>query len=179
MKVNLNYLKFHSFFYNKKLHNQYVGKEEEIHNYFEHIFFKNDHSLSKLINIITNIDSFDRLKKASLRIHDFSYDKKQDICKVIRYKHPKLYDELNQVLECDNGGIFKIKYFQTKLDKKERLIFFVYRNTVYPIIFDINHHFYKKEDKNYDNNIINSFEWNFKDRQNELKSKLLMIDELK
>lgn len=134
MKVNLNYLKFHSFFYNKKLHNQYVGKEEEIHNYFEHIFFKNDHSLSKLIKIIVNIDSFDRLKKASLRIHDFSYDKKQDICKVIRYKHPKLYDELNQVLECDNGGIFKIKYFQTKLNKKERLIF-LFIETLYILLF--------------------------------------------
>ena len=77
--------------------------------------------------------------------------------KVIEKCHPNLKNALGQKFEDEPP-----KYYQCKLNKKERLIFIIKIDLdkklfVFPILFDLNHCFYISDKKSYDNKTKNDF----------------------
>lgn len=169
MKINLNLIKFHHFKYNKQIHNlcprNYI-------NYFENLLFKWDQSFSRCLKIFNDIDNIDELKNTLLRWHEIGNDEKLMLENVIKKCHPNLQNAIDQNFEDELP-----KYYQCKLNKKERLIFLMKTNhdkkiTFFPILFDLNHCFYLSDKKSYDNKTKNNFKWDLKEKQEKYKERL-------
>ena len=169
MKINLNLIKFHYFKYNNKIHNlcprNYL-------NYFENLLFKWDQSFLWCLKIFNDIDNVNELKNKLLHLHEIGNDEKLMLEKVIEKCHPNLKNALDQKFEDEPP-----KYYQCKLNKKERLIFIIKIDLdkklfVFPILFDLNHCFYISDKKSYDNKTKNDFKWDLKENQEKYKDRL-------
>lgn len=176
MKIDLNYLKFHSFKYDKNYHNL-ISKKEMNSDYFDKLLYSNNQSLLIILNEVKKTKYFNEFKNSLLRFHSLEEEKKYLFYKIISKKHPTLKLSLDQLY----SSYKKYNLYQLKLSKSERLIFIWHKNILneeeifIPLLFDLNHCFYSNnKDKKYDNNFKKKKEdWNFKDRQQEIKYKLL------
>ena len=176
MDINLNFLKFHYFYCDKNIHNLCIKKYKE---YFDKLLFKVDHSLILILDKIDkyNEDNIENLKNSLIRFHSIDNNHRDILLnKIIKKHHPNLYGKIQQFFE--NYNLKDVKFYQCKMDKKERLIFTIHINdknrmTFIPLIFDLNHVIYKDEDKNYDNkNLIHCCKWDLREEQEKLKMKL-------
>lgn len=161
MKINLEYLQLKYFKIDKKNHNL-VSIQEIKGNYFDKLFKRT----SEIIQIIKQ-PSFNNIFNGKLsHCHQILKDEKlQKINKII----DKCYPEARQVLDQFSGieeyePNEKVKFGQVKIKRQQRLIFFIFKDTFYPIFFDLNHCIYKEDDKDkkYDDNFNSKKEkWEF------------------
>lgn len=174
MKIDLNYLKFHSFKYDKNYHNL-ISKKEMNSDYFDKLFYsKKYESLLTILNKIKKIKHSNQFLECFLHFHVLEKEKTHLFYKIISKRHPTLKCSLDQLyFSYENDNLY-----QLKLSNLERLIFIFHKNKstreeiFIPLLFDLNHCIYKND--KYDRNFKTRKEnWDFKDKQQEIKNKLL------
>lgn len=167
MQINLDFLKFHYFYSSKKLNNLSSEKYKE---FFDDIFYNDNQCLVNVLKCVN--DSMNHNSFISLHKHILKGKNEESLKYVIKTEHRNLYENLLQYFENSK----KITYWQVKLGKSERLIYVTRSNIFIPILFDLKHCFYPFKDKNYDNNFNKmNYRWNFKDKQKEIKKKILKL----
>lgn len=172
MRINLNFLKFHYFYSDKKLHNLSV---KNLRPYFEGIINENDYSLVKILEIVDKCNGINDFNNRLLKFHVLDNDHKYILLnRIIKKSHPNLYYQMEQYFSDDN--YFKdLDFYQCKISKKERLIFTIHlsldkKQTFIPLIFDLNHLIYCSSDKQYHNlNLNDLFKWDLRSHQDKIK----------
>lgn len=175
MEINLNFLKFHYFYKDKKLHNLCVKQWRE---YLKKIIFNNKNSLIEIIKNVNKCKNFSNLKNILLHFHIINNDHKYILLnEIIKKSHPNLYNQMEQYFSNDN--YFKdLAFYQCRISKKERLIFTIHKNlknklSFIPLILDLNHVIYIPKDKQYDNLNLNGLQkWDLKKEQENIKISL-------
>lgn len=169
MEFNLDYLKFHSFKFNKKIKNEWFNPEKKIEKYNK---IKAD--LKAKINHYKEMN-YSEMIKDKKNNHKISDEKSYEIIeKIIKECHPNLYKKFNQNF-IENSG--SLNLFQIKIISYHRLICYYNKSKdeLIPLLFDINHIFHPSKNKKYDNRIVKFYSWDFKEKQEEIKKELLEI----
>lgn len=169
MKLDLNLLKFHSFKYDKKLHNLWKKEKIEV----KEIIIKN-----LLIKKLKHVLSFEKFNNwlndiKHTRSHNWENIYKEKLFYVIKTCHPQLYKDIEEKF-LEKNKLLDLNVYQLDLSSRIRLVFIHSEEIIYPLILDLNHCFYSTK-KNYDKNLNKGCktEWDFKNEQQELKNNIL------
>lgn len=86
MKIDLNYLKFHHFWYEKNIHNLWTKKNCK--KFFDNLFFTHSNSLKNTIGLIRNTKNLS--SSEFNHCHLINEEKSRKILKIIEKCHPNL-----------------------------------------------------------------------------------------
>ncbi len=163
MKINLTYLKFHYFSYSEKLHN-YVKKNNELLK--ENEIIKNlTNGKSLFFKLKNKLKEQSRTNNLLKNKHEHRIGNEDTIrVEKVLNEHPKLKREIEQISE--DKDFF---YYQYNLGGSIRLISFCCNDTIYPILFDLNHLIIKSNDKNHNDKSKFNKKWDLKKIQEEIK----------
>ena len=170
MHYNLDLLQFFHFNKNKRINNLILSKDNDV------FLDKNIDVLKENIKIILKmeyIDDIGNLFTANFnRFHKIKDNELDILWDVIEKLYCDLYEDLNQIFE--NKKNTDINFYQIKLFNECRLIFVIHKKYFYPLIFDFNHCFYTKKEKEYDNNkTIKTHKWDLREKENKIKSEII------
>lgn len=175
MQVNLDYLKFHSFKYNKKYTNELSkDNQKKLKEKFIGLFIKE----IKHINKIDNIKTFLNQKNS----HWIEDEKAYKLIDIINKEHPNLMNSINQWTEkktklSKNNKSYQFHNFFVQFHLEKGIpVFCIYDNDekrIIPIIIDFNHCFYKQKNKKNNYKYNKAWKsWNFKKNQENIKKNL-------
>lgn len=164
INFNFDYLKFHSFNYNKKFTNERNNNEK---------WSKLKNEFSKTTKAIKSFQSFNEFKENNKKFRYHSLDKKvvDDLLRIIKKEHKNLYQKLNQ-------NIFiwvvpnKLHFFQFHFKKGMPLMCLYYNEEIIPLIFDLNHCFYKNTTNHKYRHKKSWKQWDHRNIQKDLKEEL-------
>lgn len=173
MDIDLSFLKFHNFSYDKKYNNLWSKDIDKLKN---EIILKKTKSFVYYVSNFRNWNELLNDLKRKKHFHDISSNKRIIVFeKIIKNCHKNLYKDLDQIMECYEN-VEKIPLYQYPLTNRVRLLFIFHnvnnKELIIPIIFDLKHCFYETK-KNFDNNSKHeNFTWDFKAEQKNIKEKI-------
>ena len=110
------------------------------------------------------------LNSSFLKYHEITGLSNEILWKILDKEHKNLKKDLCQLFEDED----RIKFYQFKLDKSERMVFVIKSDSFIPIIFDLNHVLYFDNKKGHKTTTSEKkYEWNFKNEQEEYKKRLI------
>lgn len=169
MKLELNLLKFHSFYYDKRYNNLWLKnkvKEIETKLIKKYFYGKIDFLLSKKDFAIQDLKFFGNF-------HSFGKNEKNMLFIIIEKCHPNLYNDIFNILSEDKK-IDDIEILQFRITGRSRCVALINNEIMYPLLFDLKHCFYEYSKREFDNNKKQEKEeWDLKEKQEEIKRYLL------
>ncbi len=151
--------------------------------YFRSLICDGSYTLKNIVEYASAAKNLGVLKNNLLHFHEIVDTNRYAyryllLNEIIRNKHPNLYEDLMQIFETNPNGI---RFYQCRLSKQSRLIFTIVQNEqtecFIPLILDLNHVIYIKDDKSYDDNKkFNNFCWDFREEQEKIKKYLININ---